>query len=79
MTLIEEPVDDIGRVIPELPEGELVHWMDPKPLRLGPAGITGTALAAFALGAASAVALLAAAHWLGPARTVTVERRSRRD
>jgi hypothetical protein len=78
MSLIEEPVDDIGAEIPEANDGELVHWMDPKPLRVGPAGITGTALAAFALGAAAAVAVLALAHWLGPVREAVVERRARR-
>ena len=52
--------------------------MDPKPLRLGPAGITGTALAAFTLGAVTAVAVLAVAHMLGPVREIGVERRARR-
>jgi hypothetical protein len=78
MSLIEEPVDDIGGAMPPPDDGELVHWMDPKPLRIGPAGITGTALAAFTLGAVTAVAVLAIAHWIGPVRTVTVERGSRR-
>jgi hypothetical protein len=78
MSLIEEPVDDIGSEMPAPGDGELVHWMDPKPMRLGPAGITGTALAAFTLGAVTAVAVLAAARWLGPVREMVIERRARR-
>ncbi len=78
MSLIEEPVDDIGGEVPEPTDGELVHWMDPKPLRVGPAGLTGTALAAFTLGAVTAVAVLAIAHWIGPVREVVIERRGRR-
>jgi hypothetical protein len=61
---------------PTQPNGELVHWMARKPLRVGPAGVSATAGAAFALGAVTAVAVLALAHWLGPERTVVVGRRA---
>jgi hypothetical protein len=54
--------------------GELVHWMAPKRLRIGPAGMSATAGAAFTLGVVTAVAALALAHWLGPERTVIVRR-----
>jgi hypothetical protein len=52
---------------PERPAGgALVTWMDPKPMAVGPAGISATAAAAFALGAAAAVSLLALLHWISP-------------
>jgi hypothetical protein len=59
---------------PPKPNGELVHWMARKPLRVGPAGVSMTAGAAFTLGAVTAVAVLALAHWLGPERTVVARR-----
>lgn len=49
---------------PEAPKAELVHWMDPGHVRLEPPGIAVTAVAAFALGVATAFAL----HWLAPRR-----------
>jgi hypothetical protein len=60
---------------PPLANGELVHWMARKPLRVGPAGVSATAAAGFTLGVVTAVAVLALAHWLGPERTVAVRRR----
>jgi hypothetical protein len=66
--------DDIG---PVEPNGEVVHWMQPKPLSLGPAGISAAAAGAFALGAVAAVAVLAMLHWLGPQREVEPARRRR--
>jgi hypothetical protein len=77
MTLIDEPVDDVGGIVPEVTDDALVHWMDPKPLSVGPVGLSTTAVGAFVLGAATAVAVLALAHWIGPERTVVVERRPR--
>jgi hypothetical protein len=52
--------------------GELVHWMDRPPLRVGPAGVSMTAGAAFAFGALAAVGVLALLHLLGPERTIEV-------
>ena len=74
MSLIDEPVDDIGGTVPEEKDDAIVHWMDPKRLTVGPAGLSATAVGAFVLGAATAVAVLALAHWIGPERTVVVER-----
>jgi hypothetical protein len=54
--------------------GELVHWMARKPMRVGPAGVSITAGAAFTIGVVTAVGVLALAHWLGPERTVVVRR-----
>lgn len=63
-------VDDL----PPEPNGEIVHWMEPRPLSLGPTGVSAAALGAFALGAAVAVSVLALLHWLGPVREVEVPR-----
>jgi hypothetical protein len=53
-------------ILPQDANGELVHWMEPKPLTVGPAGMSITAITGFALGVAGAVALLALTHWLTP-------------
>ncbi|WP_293901290.1 hypothetical protein [Phenylobacterium sp.] len=55
----------------EIPEtrGELVQWMGRGPLRIGPADVSAKAVAAFVLGVAAAVAVLAAHRWRrGPRR-----------
>ena len=62
MTLV---VDD---VLPEEPNGEVVHWMDPAPLRVGAAGLSMTAATAFALGVAAAVGGLMLFRYLAPRR-----------
>jgi len=76
----EEVYEDLGeldrREPPPATNGELVHWMAKKPLRVGPAGVSATAGAAFTLGVVTAVAVLALAHWLGPERTVVVRKRA---
>jgi hypothetical protein len=68
---VVEDVDDLGQ---PAANGELVHWMDRPPLRVGPAGVSMTAGAAFTLGVAVAVGVLALLHWVGPERTVEVRR-----
>ncbi len=74
----EQIIEELDDLAQPAANGELVHWMDPKPLSVGPAGVTGAALGAFVLGAASAVALLAAAHLLRPAPRMLIERFRRR-
>jgi hypothetical protein len=49
-------------------DGELVHWMEPKTLALGPAGISAAAVGGFALGALVTLAALALMHLVGPER-----------
>jgi len=58
-------------------DGELVHWMARKPLRVGPAGVSATAGVAFTVGVIATVAVLALTHWLGPQRTIETPRRRR--
>jgi hypothetical protein len=64
--------EDIG---PAATTGELVHWMEPKPLRVGPAGVSAAAAGAFALGVIAAVTALTLLHMLGPERRVELPRR----
>lgn len=69
-----EDVDDLGQ---PAADGELVHWMEPRPMRFGPAGVSITAGAAFAAGVAATVVVLTLLHWLGPERAVSLRRRFR--
>jgi hypothetical protein len=45
---------------------ELVHWMEPGPVRLERAGVAGVVVAAFALGVAAAAGAYYAFRWIGP-------------
>ena len=58
--------EEIDDVLPTEPNGELVHWMEPRPLSLGPTGISLATAGAFALGALTTLSVLALFHWLGP-------------
>jgi hypothetical protein len=73
-----EEVDDLGQ---PAEDGELVHWMDRRPISVGPVGMSATAGVAFTLGVVATVAVLALAHWLGPERVIEIplRRRFRRD
>ena len=66
--------EDVGRVESN---GELVHWMQPKPLSIGPAGISAAAIVAFTLGAAVALGVVAMMHFRGADRTLEPARRWR--
>lgn len=71
----EQVVEDVDDLEQPTPEGELIHWMDRRPLRVGPVGISATAGAAFTLGVVMTVAVLALTHWLGPQQGVEARRR----
>ena len=51
----EHGYEDFDEVLPEEPNGELVHWMEPRPLTFGPAGLAMAVGGAFALGLATAM------------------------
>jgi hypothetical protein len=72
---IVEDVEDLAR---PATNGEIVHWMASKPLRVGPAGVSAWAAGAFAVGVVGAVVVLALAHWLGPERRPELPWRRRR-
>jgi hypothetical protein len=76
--MTESVFEDIDDVLPPDPNGELVQWMEPRPLTVGPAGVTLSAAGAFALGALATVAVLGLMHWLGPEREAARPRWARR-
>jgi len=51
----EHSYQDYDEVLPEEPNGELVQWMDPRPLTFSPSGVALAAAGAFALGLATAL------------------------
>lgn len=73
----ERMAEDFDDILPEEPNGEVVHWMPAKPLTVGPAGISIATLSAFAVGAAAAVAVIGLMHWLQPQRSVVTRVRSK--
>jgi hypothetical protein len=73
----EQSYADYDEVLPTEPNGEIVHWMDPKPLRVGPGGLTMTAAGALLAGAVVTLGVLAYLHWLGPERRIDKPRRRR--
>jgi hypothetical protein len=76
----EHGYEDIDDVLPQAPNGELVHWMDPRPVSFGPAAVTLAVGGAFALGLAAALLALGLSRLAGPERRMTVplERKLRR-
>ena len=62
MTEQTYPIEDVTS---SEPSGELVHWMEPGPLRVGVPGLSATAAGAFLLGMGVGAAALAIAHWMG--------------
>jgi hypothetical protein len=59
---------DYDEVLPEEPNGELVHWMEPRPLTFGPAGLSLAVAGAFALGLATALIAVGLTRMSGPER-----------
>lgn len=59
------PTEDSAK---ETAGAELVHWMEPGPIRFEPRGVVVTAAAAFAAGAVMALGALAAVRWVAPRR-----------
>jgi hypothetical protein len=76
----EHSYEDYDDVLPDEPNGELVHWMEPRPLTFGPAGLTLAVAGAFALGLATAMIALGVSRLAGPERRMSLplERKLRR-
>jgi hypothetical protein len=51
-----------------LTNGEMVHWMARRPIRVGPGGLSAAAAAGFTAGVAATLGVLALAGWIGPER-----------
>jgi hypothetical protein len=54
---------------------EIVHWMEPKRLALGPGAASAAAAGAFALGVVATLAALALARWLDGEERLVLRRR----
>lgn len=74
----ESMFEDVDDILPPEPNGEIVHWMQPKPLSFGPAGISLATAGAFALGALTVVAVMGLMHVAGPERRMAPVRWVRR-
>lgn len=60
--------EDIDDVLPAEPNGELVHWMEPRPLSLGATGVSLATAGAFALGALATLGVIGLVHWMSARR-----------
>lgn len=63
----EDDYEDLA----EEPSGELVQWMEPRPLTFGPAGLSLAIAGAFALGLATALIALGVSRLAGPERRMS--------
>lgn len=63
---------DFDEVLPEEPNGELVHWMEPRPLSFGPTGLGLAVAGAFALGLAAALIAIGVGRLAGPDRRMSL-------
>jgi hypothetical protein len=72
--------EDYDEVLPDEPSGELVHWMEARPLSFGPTGVALAVAGAFALGLATALIALGVSRMAGPERRMSLplERKLRR-
>ncbi|HKR88524.1 MAG TPA: hypothetical protein VJS38_10145 [Phenylobacterium sp.] len=66
----EHSYEDFDEVLPEEPNGELVHWMEPRPLTFGPAGLALAVGGAFALGLATAMLAIGVTRMVGAEQRV---------
>jgi hypothetical protein len=64
----EHSYQDYDEVLPEEPNGELVHWMEARPLTFGPSGVALAAAGAFALGLATALIAVGVGRLVGSER-----------
>ena len=71
---IDESLEDIGPALPEEADGEVVHWMEKPPLKVGWLGLSATAVGAFSLGVVAGMAVFAFSGWL-PQRDYLITRR----
>ena len=72
---MSDEIQDWDEILPHEPNGEVVQWMASKPLTVGAAGISAAVAGAFALGALTALGVLALMHRLGPPPEVELPRR----
>ena len=70
--MTENSYEDDYEDLPEEPNGELVHWMEPRPLSFGPAGLSLAVAGAFALGLATALIAIGVSRLAGPERRMSL-------
>ena len=63
--MVEQTYEDYDEVLPEEPNGELVQWMQPRPMSFGASAIALAAAGGFALGLAAALAVVALTRLAG--------------
>ena len=71
---MDASLEDVGPVLPDAPETEVVHWMEKPPMKVGWLGLSATAVGAFSLGVVAGMAVFAFSGWL-PQREYLVTRR----
>jgi hypothetical protein len=76
----EHSYEDFDEILPDAPNGELVHWMEPRPMTFGPAGLALAVGGAFALGLATAMIAVGLTRMAAPERrfSLPLEQRFRR-
>lgn len=70
--MLENSYEDDYEDLPEEPGGELVHWMEPRPLSFGPTGLSLAVAGAFALGLATALIAMGVSRLAGPERRMSL-------
>lgn len=78
--MTDDTYEAFDEVLPEEPNGELVHWMEPRPLSFGPARLSLAVAGAFALGVATALLVVGVGRLTDSERRITPppERKRRR-
>jgi hypothetical protein len=76
----EDAYEDYDDVLPGEPNGELVQWMEPRPMTFGATGLSLAVAGAFALGLAAALIAMGVSRMAGPERRMSLplERKLRR-
>jgi hypothetical protein len=68
----EHSYEDFDEMLPGRPNGELVHWMDARPVHFGPTVLSLAVAGAFALGLAAALIGMSLARLSGPERRMSL-------
>jgi hypothetical protein len=65
--------EEYDEILPDEPNGELVHWMEPRPMTFGPGGLSLAIAGAFALGLATALIAVGLTRLTGPDRRTRLQ------